>query len=92
VAAILTRDLDFADIRRYPPEGYHGIVVLRLPDAAVAQDIVSVVKRFMLQAYSDSHAIEWSLDNVLLGSLIPQEDRAQLISDALRLSAEAKAG
>jgi len=35
-AAILSRDLDFADIRRYPPEKYHGIVVLRLPDAAVA--------------------------------------------------------
>jgi len=49
VAAILTRDLDVADIRRYPPEVYHGIVVLRLPDAAVAQDIVSVVERFMLQ-------------------------------------------
>jgi len=49
MAAILTRDLDFADIRRYPPEKYHGIVVLRLSDAAVAQEIVSVVERFMLE-------------------------------------------
>jgi predicted nuclease of predicted toxin-antitoxin system len=48
-AAILSRDLDFADIRRYPPEKYHGIVVLRLPDATVAQEIVSVVERFMLE-------------------------------------------
>jgi predicted nuclease of predicted toxin-antitoxin system len=31
--ALLTRDLDFADIRQYPPGQYGGIVVLRLPDA-----------------------------------------------------------
>jgi predicted nuclease of predicted toxin-antitoxin system len=35
-AAIVTRDLDFADIRRYPPADYHGIVVMRLPDDANA--------------------------------------------------------
>jgi predicted nuclease of predicted toxin-antitoxin system len=28
-AALLTRDLDFADIRRYLPDRYSGIVVLR---------------------------------------------------------------
>ena len=27
--AILTLDLDFSDIRNYPPSDYHGIVVLR---------------------------------------------------------------
>jgi predicted nuclease of predicted toxin-antitoxin system len=27
-ATLLTRDLDFGDIRRYPPEDYNGIVVL----------------------------------------------------------------
>ena len=27
---LITLDLDFADIRRYPPSVYHGIVVLRL--------------------------------------------------------------
>lgn len=31
VAALLTRDLDFADVRRYPPSLYAGIIVLRLP-------------------------------------------------------------
>jgi len=31
-AALLTRDLDFANIREYPPEDYDGIIVLRLPD------------------------------------------------------------
>lgn len=29
--ALLTLDLDFADIRRYPPDRFSGIVVLRLP-------------------------------------------------------------
>lgn len=28
---LVTLDLDFADIRAYPPEAYSGIVVLRLP-------------------------------------------------------------
>ena len=46
-AALLTRDLDFADIRRYPPDRYSGIVVLRLPDTAVAEEIAAAVKRFL---------------------------------------------
>jgi predicted nuclease of predicted toxin-antitoxin system len=48
-AALVTRDLDFADIRRYPPQDYAGIVVLRLPDDAVAREVVSVVERFVRQ-------------------------------------------
>lgn len=47
-AAILTRDLDFADIRRYPPNEYRGLVVLRLPDDVIARDIAQVVERFAL--------------------------------------------
>ena len=27
---LITLDLDFADIRNYPPQDYHGIIVLRL--------------------------------------------------------------
>ena len=46
-AALLTRDLDFADIRRYPPDRYSGIVVLRLPDIVVAEEIAAAVKRFL---------------------------------------------
>jgi len=45
----LTRDLDFADIRRYPPDQYEGIVVLRLPDSTVAQEIVNVIERFLME-------------------------------------------
>ena len=47
-AALLTRDLDFADVRRYPPDQYQGIVVLRLPDTTVAQEIVRVLERFLM--------------------------------------------
>lgn len=46
-AALLTRDLDFADIRQYPPDRYSGIVVLRLPDSAVAEEIAAALKRFL---------------------------------------------
>lgn len=45
-AALLTRDLDFADIRRYPPDEYHGIVVLRVPDDTVAGEIALILQRF----------------------------------------------
>jgi predicted nuclease of predicted toxin-antitoxin system len=46
-AALLTRDLDFGDIRQYPPDQYSGIVVLRLPDTAVAEGIAAALKRFL---------------------------------------------
>jgi predicted nuclease of predicted toxin-antitoxin system len=46
-AVLLTRDMDFADIRRYPPDEYHGIVVLRLPDDTVAGVIALVLQRFL---------------------------------------------
>ncbi len=49
-AAILTRDVDFADIRHYPPHDFAGIIVLRMPDDAVAQAIVNLLERFLKQA------------------------------------------
>lgn len=54
-AALVTRDLDFADVRRYPPEQYAGIVVLRLPDDAIASDIVSVLERFVSDSRFTAH-------------------------------------
>lgn len=44
---IITRDNDFADIRNYPPQKYHGLVVLKLPDDAVADDIVHWIETFI---------------------------------------------
>ena len=49
-AVLMTRDLDFADIRNYPPGSYPGIIVLRLPDDAAAQDIVTLVERLLKQS------------------------------------------
>ena len=46
-AALVTRDVDFADIRHYPPADYQGIVVMRMPDDAVAPTIVNLLERFL---------------------------------------------
>jgi predicted nuclease of predicted toxin-antitoxin system len=43
---LVTRDMDFADIRRYPPEKYAGLMVLRLPDDANAHEINDVLAKF----------------------------------------------
>jgi hypothetical protein len=36
-------------VRRYPPDQYPGIVVLRLPDATVAREIARVLERFLME-------------------------------------------
>jgi predicted nuclease of predicted toxin-antitoxin system len=41
-SALITLDLGFADIRTYPPEKYHGMIVLRLK----RQDKVRVMNVF----------------------------------------------
>jgi predicted nuclease of predicted toxin-antitoxin system len=48
-AVLLTRDLDFSDVRRYPPEKYPGIVVLRLTDIATASEVTRVLERFLAE-------------------------------------------
>ena len=55
---IITLDLDFADIRTYPPRDYSGIIVLRLK----RQDklIALSVGRRLLKAFQDN-----SLENQL---------------------------
>lgn len=46
-AVLVTRDLDFADMRRYPPTLHFGLLVLRLPDTATATQIAGVLDRFL---------------------------------------------
>ena len=41
--AIITLDLDFADIRQYPPQNYAGIIVLRLSDQC-RSSVLRVIK------------------------------------------------
>lgn len=43
---ILTLDLDFSNIRAYPPGSHHGIVVLRLRTQG-ARAVTAAVKRFL---------------------------------------------
>ena len=45
--AILTRDFDFADIRNYPPFQYSGLLVLALPEDAVATFVVRVLESLL---------------------------------------------
>ncbi len=47
--ALITRDFDFSDIRNYPPDEYAGIIVLDLPDDAVAATVVKVIESFLSQ-------------------------------------------
>jgi predicted nuclease of predicted toxin-antitoxin system len=44
--ALVTLDLDFADIRAYPPQNYSGIIVLRLVDQS-RPAVLRVVQRLL---------------------------------------------
>lgn len=46
---LITRDLDFADIRVYPLDASPGIIVMRLPDDAIADQICQLLRRFLKQ-------------------------------------------
>lgn len=56
--AIVTLDLDFADIRTYPPDAYPGIVVLRL--STQDREHVLAVCRALLPMF-DSEELDGSL-------------------------------
>ncbi len=46
---LVTRDFDFSDIRNYPPAEFAGIIVLQLPDDAIAAVVVKVLETFLAQ-------------------------------------------
>jgi hypothetical protein len=48
-ACLLTGDFGFADVRNYPPETYHGIVVFALPRDADAKFILGLIESFVQQ-------------------------------------------
>ncbi len=50
--AILTLDLDFADIRTYPPGAYFGLIVLRL-DRQDKQHVVNVLTQLLPKLTND---------------------------------------
>jgi hypothetical protein len=41
------RIADFADVRRYAPEGSPGYLVRRVPDSCIASEIVELMERFL---------------------------------------------
>jgi predicted nuclease of predicted toxin-antitoxin system len=43
---LITRDFDFADIRNYPPKDYAGIIVLELPEDAIAAQANQILRSF----------------------------------------------
>lgn len=45
---LVTRDLDFADTRNYPPENSPGRLVLRVDDTSTAAEIAQLLQRFLL--------------------------------------------
>ncbi len=73
------------------PEGLLGLVLVASSPLS-PMGIDEAMRTQMKGAYSSREAVEWSLDNVLLGSPISHKCREQLIADALRLSPEATAG
>ncbi len=46
---LVTRDFDFANIRNYPPAQYPGLLVLELPDDAMATFVLRVIGSFVSQ-------------------------------------------
>lgn len=44
---LMTRDVDFADVRRFPPSDYQGIVVVSAPEHATASMIAGLVSEFL---------------------------------------------
>lgn len=46
-AVLISRDLDFADVRRFDPALWPGIVVLRVPDDDTATRIAETLMRFV---------------------------------------------
>lgn len=62
--AIVTLDLDFADIRAYPPGDYAGIVVLRLARLDMHR-ILSAIKRLLPVLQQEPLAGQlWIVDEV----------------------------
>ena len=44
---LVSRDVDFADVRNYPPQEYNGIIVLRLPDATTGGTVTQILTQFL---------------------------------------------
>lgn len=46
-AVLVSRDFDFANLRRFDPLERPGLLVLRIPETSLAADIVALLARFL---------------------------------------------
>ena len=44
---LITLDLDFSDVTRFPPDGVYGIVVIRLPRNPSLQSLEQLIRQFL---------------------------------------------
>lgn len=68
-AALITRDLDFANILNFPPNKYSGIIVLRLPYFYSAKDIKDALFKFINTV---------NLDDISKSIIIVEEGRFRI--------------
>ena len=60
--ALVTLDLDFSDIRVYPPQRYPGIVVLRVP-SQLREDLLEVGARLLENLTSSLQGQLWIVED-----------------------------
>ncbi|HSI34696.1 MAG: DUF5615 family PIN-like protein [Phycisphaerae bacterium] len=51
---LVTGDFDFADVRNYPPADYQGLIVLDLPENAVARQVCELLAAFLARPDLDA--------------------------------------
>ncbi len=61
--AIVTLDLDFSDIRRYPPESYAGIIVLRPVLQTIPALLTMLTRAIALLATEPLDGCLWIVDD-----------------------------
>jgi len=46
---IITRDIEFGNILKYPPSSHYGVIVVRLPNTYVRDQILGVIRKFFVE-------------------------------------------
>jgi len=46
---IITRDVEFGNILKYPIQNYCGIIVIRLPNTYIRDQILEIIRNFFLE-------------------------------------------
>ena len=46
---IITRDVEFGNIVKYPPQSHYGVVVIRVPNTYVRDQILRIIRKFFVE-------------------------------------------